>query len=65
VKLATHLHLVSRSRMREAIPPLPQYALMAWCSFEEQGQLCLYLIPYEIKQYVLLDSFPNSYDAIS
>jgi len=23
---------VPRSRMREAIPPLPQYAFMAWCS---------------------------------
>jgi hypothetical protein len=25
-------HLVPRSRMRGAIPPLPQYTLMAWCS---------------------------------
>jgi hypothetical protein len=31
VKLTTHLHLVPRSRMRAAIPPLPQYAFMAWC----------------------------------
>jgi hypothetical protein len=26
-----------------AIPPLPQYAFMAWFSVEAQGQLCLYL----------------------
>jgi hypothetical protein len=28
-ELTTHLHLVPRSRMRGAIPPLPQYAFMA------------------------------------
>jgi hypothetical protein len=33
------LHLVPRSRMRPAIPPLPQYAFMAWCSVKAQGQL--------------------------
>jgi hypothetical protein len=44
VKLTTHLHLVPRSRMRGAIPPLPQYAFMAWCSVKKaQGQLYLYL----------------------
>jgi len=32
VKLTTHLHFVSRSRMRGAIPPLPQYTFMACCS---------------------------------
>jgi hypothetical protein len=26
-----------------AIPPLPQYAFMAWCSVKAQGQLYLYL----------------------
>jgi hypothetical protein len=31
VKLTTHLHLVPRSRLRGAIPPLPQYVFMAWC----------------------------------
>jgi hypothetical protein len=25
--------------MHEAIPPLPQYAFMAWCSVKAQGQL--------------------------
>jgi hypothetical protein len=31
-------------RMSGAIPPLPQYAYMAWCSVQAQGQLYLYLI---------------------
>jgi hypothetical protein len=29
--------------MRGAIHPLPQYALMAWCSVKAKGQL--YLLP--------------------
>jgi hypothetical protein len=29
--------------MRGAIPPFPQYAFMAWCLVEVQGQLYLYL----------------------
>jgi hypothetical protein len=45
VNLTTHLHPVPRSRMRSAIPPLPQYAIMAWCLVKkEQGQL--YLLPF-------------------
>jgi hypothetical protein len=31
VKLTTQLHLVPRSRMSGAIPPLPVYVFMAWC----------------------------------
>jgi len=31
VKLITHLHVVPRSRMHGAIPPLLCYAFMAWC----------------------------------
>jgi hypothetical protein len=31
MKLTTHLHLVPKSRMHGAIPPLPQYVFMAWC----------------------------------
>jgi hypothetical protein len=27
-----------------AISPLPQYALMAWCSVKARGQLYLYLV---------------------
>jgi hypothetical protein len=30
--------------MSAAIPPLPQYAFMAWCSVKAQGQLYLYLL---------------------
>jgi hypothetical protein len=29
--------------MSGAIPPLPQYAFMAWCLVKAQGQLYLYL----------------------
>jgi hypothetical protein len=36
VKLTAHLHLVPRS-MRGAIPPLPQYASMAWGSVKSTG----------------------------
>jgi hypothetical protein len=43
VKLTTHFHLVPRSIMRGAIPSLPQYAFMAWCSVKAQGQLYIYL----------------------
>jgi hypothetical protein len=28
--------------MREAIPPFPQYAFMAWCSVEAEWQLYFY-----------------------
>jgi hypothetical protein len=32
-----------------AIPPLPQYAFMAWCSVKKaQGQLYLYLRGYNV-----------------
>jgi hypothetical protein len=30
--------------MSGAIPPLPQYAFMAWCSVKTQGQLDLFLL---------------------
>jgi hypothetical protein len=43
MKLTAHLHLLSRSRMHGAIPPLFQYAFMAWCSVKVHGQLYLYL----------------------
>jgi hypothetical protein len=31
-----HSHLAPSSRMRGAIPPLPHYASMAWCSVKTQ-----------------------------
>jgi hypothetical protein len=40
-KLTTHVHLVYRSRLRGAIPPLPQYAFMTWYSVKAQGHLYL------------------------
>jgi len=36
-------HLVPRSRMSGAIPPLPQYAFVTWCSVKAQGQLHFHL----------------------
>jgi hypothetical protein len=38
-----HFHLVPRSRMRGAVPPLPQYTFMVWCSVNAWGQICHYL----------------------
>jgi hypothetical protein len=43
VQLTIHFLLVPRPGMRGAIPPLPQYAFMVWCSVEAQGQFYLYL----------------------
>jgi len=34
--------------MSGAIPPLPQYAFMAWCLVKAHGQLYLYLLPFEV-----------------
>jgi len=41
--------------MREAIPPLPQYAIMVWCSVKAQGQLYFYLLlhKYQICKYIV------------
>jgi hypothetical protein len=58
VKLTTNLHLMPRSRMRGAIPPLPQYAFMAWCSVKAQGQLSLPL-PYLSNIIPHLGSYPK------
>jgi hypothetical protein len=45
------LHLVPRSRMRGAIPPLPQYVFMAWCLVKHRDNFTFYLY---IKQKFLL-----------
>jgi hypothetical protein len=42
VILTTHLHLVPRSRMCGATPPLPQNTSMAWCLVKAQRQLYLF-----------------------
>jgi len=39
VKLTIHLHLVPRLRMHGAIPPIPLYALMAWCAVKMKSDL--------------------------
>jgi hypothetical protein len=45
--------------MSEAIPPLTQYAFMAWCSVKKaQGQLYLYLY------ILLLHKLKNNYAAV-
>jgi hypothetical protein len=38
--------------MGGAVPPLPQYAFMAWCSGGAQGQLYLYLFILHINMDV-------------
>jgi hypothetical protein len=55
VKLTTHLHVVLRSRISRAIPPLPQYIFMVWCSVKAQGQF--YLTLPKVAQKVLLKMF--------
>jgi len=35
MKLTTNLHLVLKSRMCGAMPPLSQYAFMVWCSVKK------------------------------
>jgi hypothetical protein len=38
------LHLVPRSRMRGAIPPLPQYIFMAWCLVKHRDNFTFTLL---------------------
>jgi hypothetical protein len=38
--------------MSGAIPPLPEYASMAWCSVKAQGQLYIYLYSLLCPWYV-------------
>jgi hypothetical protein len=60
MKLTTHLHLVLRSRMRGAIPPLFQHNFMAWCAFKPQGQLYLHLCcRLNGDKIVILEGFEN------
>jgi hypothetical protein len=44
VKLTTHLHLVPRSRMRGAIPPLLHYVFMAWCLVKRRDNFTFILL---------------------
>jgi hypothetical protein len=36
MKLTIHLYLVMKSRRCGAVPPLPQYAFVAWCSLKRR-----------------------------
>jgi hypothetical protein len=54
VKLTTHLHLVLRSKNELSYTSTPQYAFMAWCSVEAQGQL--YLLPKMRRENKNLDN---------
>jgi hypothetical protein len=50
MKLTTHIHLVPRSRMRGAIPPLPQYAFMAWCLVKHRDKFTFtFILPYSFQ----------------
>jgi len=49
--LTTHFHLVPRSKTPGAIPPLPQYAFMAWCSVKVQGKFTLHFIDEVLRCY--------------
>jgi hypothetical protein len=42
--------------MREAVPPLPQYAFMAWCSVKAQGQLYILSLPVVVVVVVVVTS---------
>jgi hypothetical protein len=35
--------------MSRAIPPFPKYVSMAWCLVKAQGQIYLYLLPYDTR----------------
>jgi hypothetical protein len=51
--------------MSGAIPPLPQYPFMAWCSVKAQGQLYLYLYVQCITYYVLYRAATALYSMFS
>jgi hypothetical protein len=37
--------------MFEAVPPLPQYAFVTWCSVKAQGQIYFYILPSTSAEY--------------
>jgi hypothetical protein len=43
VKLAIHLHLAPRSRVRGSMPPLPQYVFTALCLVKHRENFTFYL----------------------
>jgi len=57
VKLTTYLHLVPRSRIGEAIPPLPNTPSWRCAELQKkaQGQLLLYLYTYLVSLILICD----------
>jgi hypothetical protein len=55
VNLTTHLYLVPRSKKRGAIPPLTQYAFMAWC-LVKRGDNFTFTLPVLITRAVIAQS---------
>jgi hypothetical protein len=55
VKLTTQLSLVPRSKNGWTIPPLPQYAFMAWCSVTKKTQGYLYLYRLKHKHFIIFE----------
>jgi hypothetical protein len=51
-----------RSRMRGAVPPLPQYAFNAWCLVKARGQLYFKHYHYlQVNNYIYDDGISNGY----
>jgi hypothetical protein len=50
--------------MSGAIPPLPQYALRAWCSVKAQGQLDLCFLPLPTDRIISLSNKHNNFQWI-
>jgi hypothetical protein len=60
VKLTTHLHLVPRSRVGGAIPPLPQYIFMAWCLVKHRNNFT-FTLPHIVQYTADLTSWIDLY----
>jgi hypothetical protein len=65
VKLTTHLHLVPMSRIRGAIPPLPQYVFTACCLVKHGDNFTLPLQLESIHRRSLKWSSSNHFSDLS
>jgi len=43
VELTTHLHQVTKLRLRGAVHPLPRYIFMAWCLVKHGDNFICYI----------------------
>jgi hypothetical protein len=50
--------------MRGAIPPLPQYSFMAWCSVKHRDTLPYLTLPYGARCFILLVPGEENYKEI-